>query len=161
MTWMVTVVRRSLWLVLIGAVGGVTWSWWRDRTAPPTPPSPPEWPPLEPAGGTISTSSTTADTSTAVPTDVQTGEAVGSAPAMASGINALVDSPDARSDAANGSWLTPTADGSCPDSHLIKANDNSGIFHVPGGRFYDRTKAERCYATAADAIADGYRPAKA
>jgi hypothetical protein len=56
--------------------------------------------------------------------------------------------------------LPATADGSCPESHLIKANDNSGIFHVPGGRFYDRTKAERCYATAADAIADGYRPAK-
>ena len=43
----------------------------------------------------------------------------------------------------------------------VKANDNSGIFHVPGGRFYDRTVAERCYANADDAVADGYRPAKA
>jgi hypothetical protein len=80
---------------------------------------------------------------------------------MASGVKALVDSPSARSDAATEPWLPPKADGSCHDSHLIKANDNSGIFHVPGGRFYDRTKAERCYATAADAVADGYRPAKA
>jgi hypothetical protein len=43
----------------------------------------------------------------------------------------------------------------------VKANDNSGIYHVPGGRFYDRTVAERCYANADDALADGYRPAKA
>jgi hypothetical protein len=58
------------------------------------------------------------------------------------------------------SWVAPV-DGSCPDGYPVKANDNSGIFHVPGGRFYDRTVAERCYANAEDAIADGYRPAKA
>ena len=37
---------------------------------------------------------------------------------------------------------------------------NSGIFHVPGGRFYERTQAERCYRDAAAAEADGYRAAK-
>ena len=57
-------------------------------------------------------------------------------------------------------WVGPV-DGDCPDGYPIKANDNSGIFHVPGGRFYDRTVAERCYASADDALADGYRPAKA
>ena len=57
-------------------------------------------------------------------------------------------------------WVPPV-DGKCPDGYPLKANDNSGIFHVPGGRFYDRTVAERCYANADDAIADGYRPAKA
>ena len=57
-------------------------------------------------------------------------------------------------------WVLPV-DGKCPDGFPVKANDNSGIFHVPGGRFYDRTVAERCYANADDAIADGYRPAKA
>ena len=57
-------------------------------------------------------------------------------------------------------WVPPV-DGGCPDGYPVKANDNSGIFHVPGGRFYDRTVAERCYANAEDAIADGYRPAKA
>ena len=51
--------------------------------------------------------------------------------------------------------------GDCPDGYPVKANDNSGIYHVPGGRFYDRTVAERCYANADDALADGYRPAKA
>jgi len=32
---------------------------------------------------------------------------------------------------------------------------------VPGGRFYERTVPERCYAHADDATADGYRAAKA
>jgi micrococcal nuclease len=57
-------------------------------------------------------------------------------------------------------WVAPVG-GTCPDGYPIKANNNSGIFHVPGGRFYDRTVAERCYANADDAVADGYRPAKA
>jgi len=64
----------------------------------------------------------------------------------------------ATSEAAT--WKAPV-DGKCPDGYPLKANDNSGIFHSPGGRFYDRTVAERCYARAEDAIADGYRPAKA
>ncbi len=57
-------------------------------------------------------------------------------------------------------WLPANDDGSTPPSHPIKANQSSGIFHVPGGRFYDRTKPERCYATAAEAEADGYRQSK-
>jgi hypothetical protein len=57
-------------------------------------------------------------------------------------------------------WVEPV-DGQCPDGYPIKANDTSGIFHVPGGRFYDRTVPERCYAEAEAATADGYRAAKA
>jgi len=57
-------------------------------------------------------------------------------------------------------WLLALDDGSVPPSHPIKAKDSSKIFHVPGGRFYDRTKPERCYATAATATADGYRQSK-
>ncbi len=57
-------------------------------------------------------------------------------------------------------WVAPI-DGGCPDGYPIKGNDNSGIFHVPGGRFYDRTVPERCYASADDALVDGYRQAKA
>lgn len=57
-------------------------------------------------------------------------------------------------------WVAPV-DGGCPDGYPIKANDNSLIYHVPGGRFYDRTVPERCYAAAEDAEADGYRRAKA
>jgi hypothetical protein len=43
----------------------------------------------------------------------------------------------------------------------VKVNESSGIFHVPGGRFYARTIPDRCYAAADDAVADGYRQAKA
>ena len=57
-------------------------------------------------------------------------------------------------------WVSPV-DGDCPDGYPVKANDNSRIYHLPGGRFYARTVAERCYASADDAAADGYRPAKA
>lgn len=57
-------------------------------------------------------------------------------------------------------WVA-TAGGDAPDGYPVKVNTRSGIFHVPGGRSYDRTVPDRCYATAADAEADGYRRAKA
>jgi hypothetical protein len=56
-------------------------------------------------------------------------------------------------------WVAPV-DGACPEGYPIKANDNSGIYHAPGGRFYERTRPERCYATAEAAEADGYRRSK-
>ncbi|HJM28518.1 MAG: hypothetical protein QF596_02465 [Acidimicrobiales bacterium] len=55
------------------------------------------------------------------------------------------------------SWLTCDESGNCPDSHLIKAKDSSGLYHIPGGNTYDRTIPDRCYATAEAAEADGYR----
>ncbi len=57
-------------------------------------------------------------------------------------------------------WAEPV-DGQCPVGYPIKGNDDSGIYHVPGGRFYERTIPERCYANEDDAIADGYRRSKA
>jgi hypothetical protein len=61
---------------------------------------------------------------------------------------------------ATSTWVRANDDGSAPDSHPIKAKESSGIFHLPGGRFYDRTNADRCYTTAAAAEADGYRQSK-
>ncbi|WP_336644200.1 thermonuclease family protein [Micrococcus luteus] len=52
------------------------------------------------------------------------------------------------------------ADSVCPDSHPVKANDNSGIYHMPGQQHYGRTNARHCYASAAAAQADGYRAAQ-
>ena len=49
-------------------------------------------------------------------------------------------------------------DGACPASHPVKAKLASGIFHVPGGANYARTRADRCYALAAEA-AESRRPA--
>ena len=53
----------------------------------------------------------------------------------------------------------------CPLSHPIKGNftPSSGercIYHVPGARYYGRTKPERCYAAEADAVRDGCRRSK-
>lgn len=56
-------------------------------------------------------------------------------------------------------WLAGS-DGHAPQGYPIKLNGSSGIFHVPGGRFYDRARADRWYATADDAVADGYRQSK-
>jgi hypothetical protein len=58
-------------------------------------------------------------------------------------------------------WVPPLGGGECPVTHPIKANETSGIFHSPGGRFYARTEAVRCYRTAEAAAADGYRASKA
>lgn len=51
-------------------------------------------------------------------------------------------------------------DSVCPDSHPVKANDNSGIYHVPGQQHYGKTNARHCYASASAAQADGYRAAQ-
>lgn len=52
------------------------------------------------------------------------------------------------------------ADSVCPDSHPVKANDNSGIYHMPGQQHYGRTNARHCYASASAAQAGGYRAAR-
>ena len=56
-------------------------------------------------------------------------------------------------------WVE-AADGGCPVSHPVKAKLASGIFHEPGGANYARTRADRCYPSAAAAESDGLRPAK-
>ncbi|QXC63080.1 hypothetical protein KSP35_10020 [Aquihabitans sp. G128] len=56
-------------------------------------------------------------------------------------------------------WVDPV-EGGCPDGYPVKAKVKSGIFHLPGMAFYDRTAPDRCYPTAEAAVADGLRPAK-
>lgn len=57
-------------------------------------------------------------------------------------------------------WVEPNDDGSCPPTHPVKAKLESGIFHVPGGRHYERVTPDRCYRDADGAVADGLRPSK-
>ena len=61
---------------------------------------------------------------------------------------------------ASSGWVEPTADGSCPAGHPVKAKLKSKIFHEPGQLNYDRTTPDRCYVDAAAAEADGLRAAK-
>ena len=65
-----------------------------------------------------------------------------------------------ESSAEPGSGVDPV-DGGCPDGYPVKVKEASGIFHVVGGRNYERTSPDRCYATAEAAEADGYRASKA
>jgi hypothetical protein len=58
-------------------------------------------------------------------------------------------------------WVAPDGDGGCPPTHPIKAKLASGIYHVPGGANYARTKPDRCYVDEGAALADGLRASKA
>jgi hypothetical protein len=57
-------------------------------------------------------------------------------------------------------WVEPTPDGACPDGYPVKAKLSSRIFHVPEGALYERTTADRCYASPEAAEADGLRASK-
>jgi len=48
----------------------------------------------------------------------------------------------------------------CPAGYPIKGNASSHIYHMPGQRYYSKTKPEECFATEAAAKAAGYRKAK-
>jgi hypothetical protein len=47
--------------------------------------------------------------------------------------------------------------GVCPPSYPVKAKLTSGLFHLPGMAFYNRTRADRCYADEDAAIGDGLK----
>ena len=70
-----------------------------------------------------------------------------------------------RPHAVHRTGIEPLKNGECPDEHPIKGNftPHSGercIYHMIGQRLYLRTKAERCYATEAEAVEDGCRRSK-
>ena len=111
----------------------------QEPTRPPEPPKPPPPPPPPPAPAP------------------QQGRmyAVAAGAAVAGGVLALML---LRPPAEAGS--PARSDGSCPDSAAIKGNVASGgerIYHLPGGDFYTRTRAERCFGSRRDAEAAGFR----
>jgi large subunit ribosomal protein L4 len=60
---------------------------------------------------------------------------------------------------AAGEWdgsVTADADGNGPESHLIKGNADSMLYHTPGSRFYKQTKAEVWFDTEESAEAAGF-----
>ncbi|MEO5839914.1 MAG: hypothetical protein ABIQ73_16215 [Acidimicrobiales bacterium] len=123
-------IRRLLFLA--SAAGAIVRFAMARRPKPQSSaPKAPEWTPLKAA----STSTTKTDATTAAPSDT--------APATA----------------AAAEWIPPV-EGACPLSHPVKGNVNSGIYHVPGGRFYDSTVPERCYRDESAAEADGLRASK-
>ncbi len=162
---LIVVTRRLLWIALVAIAGGVILGWLRDRRATPSG-APAEWPPLEPDTASAAPLATAAAVPAAAAADSGRPEpAPGSGAASPGAGREAAAAPTggpATSTEPPGStlWMEPTDDGSCPDGYPVKAKAGSGIFHVPGGRFYERTKPDRCYASAADAEADGYRRSK-
>lgn len=75
-------------------------------------------------------------------------------------VTAKADAPQQLADSAGPAGPQPPMGSSCPADAPIKGNANSGIYHVPGGEYYDRTIPEECFATEADAVAAGYRASK-
>src|SRR5262245_42102249 len=69
--------------------------------------------------------------------------------------------PATAAAASRNGFVEPSADGTCPPGHPIKGKLASGIYHVPGGANYERTKPDRCYADETAAVADGLRRSKA
>jgi large subunit ribosomal protein L22 len=67
----------------------------------------------------------------------------------------LADEPTEELDLPEGAVAAPE-DGSIPDGHPIKGNQNSMKYHVPGGRYYDVTIAEVFFDTPEHAEAAGY-----
>lgn len=140
MTSVGSALRRTLVLVVLAAGIGALLSWRQRQATTPTPAAAPVWPPLpEPPGP--------------------------AAPGPAAATGVATSEPETETEpepvlAPDPSWVPANDDGTTPPSHPIKAKDASGIFHQPGGRFYDRTKPDRCYPTAAAAEADGYRRSK-
>lgn len=167
---MYVVLRRLVLMALVGAAGFAGYTLWRRTTGESG--HTPEWPPLTtataPSVGTADASTNGHSATTAAPTSAAASTTTSASTATdAAGGETAVEAPGVASVPAGpltppeGATWVPAVEGECPIEHPIKANDNSGIYHVPGGRFYDRTRAERCYARPEDADADGYRPAKA
>lgn len=136
------VLRRLLGLLVWGSVlaGIAVVVVRRARAAaePPQAPHAPVWPPFEPVAPH------------AEPVVAQVEPVAAEAEAVVAEAEPVVTT----------SWAAPI-DGACPPGFPVKANDRSKIFHVPGGRSYERTIPERCYADPESAAADGYRAAKA
>jgi hypothetical protein len=56
-------------------------------------------------------------------------------------------------------WVEPQGT-VCPTSHPVKAKLSTKVFRGPNSPGYDKSKPDRCYASADAAVADGFREAK-
>jgi hypothetical protein len=144
--------RRLLVLGLLGGAGAAAFRILQQRQVDAAvPAAPPDWPRMNAPATTFQPVATATKPTAPDESPATTGTTRAAA---------VAETDDHENAAVRATWLAPV-DGACPTGYPIKANDNSGIFHVPGGRFYDRTVPERCYADSADAERDGYRQAKA
>ena len=80
-------------------------------------------------------------------------------PAKASGKKAAGPSKRRTDSSAPGSWIVPNGTAEVLVTHPVKVKLGSRVYRVPGMPMYDRTVADRCYATIEAAEADGFNRA--
>jgi len=93
------------------------------------------------------------------PVEEAPGEPAGTGTPTAS---AAVNEADAPADGRlepDRDYIDGDGTDSCPVDYPIKANQRSGIYHMPGDLAYDRTVPTYCYQSEASAERDGYRHA--
>ena len=79
--------------------------------------------------------------------------------ALPGGVGTPASPTPSSSPSSSSASVQPNEDGSCPSSAPIKGSNNQK-YHLPGGRYYDHTKARMCFASEADAQRAGYVKAK-
>jgi hypothetical protein len=148
-------IRRIQRVLMVLSIAAAVYRWWQSRQAGPSGGGGGGSGRPVPIGGP-----TVPSAAQPLPAASPEPELVGAAAAPHAHVGPTQESI-APGDTPDGdAWVEPL-DGECPPTHPIKVNDSSGIFHKPGGRFYSRTDAVRCYSTPEAAGADGYRAAKA
>jgi hypothetical protein len=141
-------VRRLLLLLVACLAASVAYTVLQRRRAEQLPEISPVWPPLESGDGHL----TSSILASATPTQP-------SSPSSSASASSASSASSAQPASSASGWVPPAL-GACPDGYPVKAKQSSQIYHVPGGRFYDRTVPDRCYADPAAAEADGYRASK-
>ena len=169
---MVRSLRRLLRLGLLAGIGVGVLKILRGRKSPD--PWADSWVSTGPPGGTRPSPAPLATTAKPAPSEAEKADADGSEGEKSDSGKSAPNRAAAKSTRTGPARKLPTGkaedppgerlwvqanDGVCPQSHPVKAKLSSKIFHIPGGRNYKSTKADRCYPDEASAQADGLRPA--
>jgi hypothetical protein len=148
-------IRRIQRVLMVLSIAAAVYRWWQSRQAGPSGGGGGGSGRPVPIGGPAVPSA-----ARPLPATAPEPELVGAAAVPQAHVGPAQQSI-APAETSNGdAWVQPLG-GECPATHPVKVNDSSGIFHTPGGRFYARTEAVRCYRSPEAATADGYRAAKA
>jgi hypothetical protein len=123
-------------LLVLAGLGGAVYVVLRRRSIGPEPAVRPVWPPFE---------------------EDETAPATSPASAAAARATTNAVAVDVRPPSAR--WTDPV-EKACPSGFPVKVKLASGIYHLPGMLAYDRTAPDRCYVSAEEAEADGFRAAK-
>ncbi len=81
-------------------------------------------------------------------------------PVKGSDVMELAEAPAPAAEVPTGA-VAALADGTAPEGYTVKGNADSGLYHEPGGRWYEQTVAEFWFKSAKDAEKAGFTKAGA